>query len=85
MQKQTGSLITDENYNREVARIPPHYTKLIREMISLCTDVTKHEYGPDGYLSWHEWAEEKGKTHRQLKCKCGFYLIWVPKLLRAVK
>lgn len=30
-----------------------------------------------GYLEYHMWAEEKLKTHRQMKCKtCGLYHIW---------
>ncbi len=39
-----------------------------------------HTYGPTGYIGWHDWAERKSKTHKQLKCKgCGLYKIWVKK------
>jgi hypothetical protein len=32
---------------------------------------------PNGYLAWHEWAEEMSKTHKQVKCEgCGRYSIW---------
>jgi hypothetical protein len=35
---------------------------------------------PRGYLAWHEWAEEKSKTHSQRRCPhCGLYAIWEPK------
>ncbi len=37
-----------------------------------------HEKQPEGYIAWHEWAEKKAKTHRQIKCKhCGKFVIWV--------
>lgn len=32
---------------------------------------------PSGYIDWHEWAEKKTKTHKQIKCKgCGLFHIW---------
>lgn len=32
------------------------------------------------YLDWHEWAEEKAKTHRQERCPgCGLFKVWVPR------
>ena len=32
------------------------------------------------YLAWHEWAAEKAKTHKQIKCPhCGLYRVWIPK------
>ena len=35
----------------------------------------RKNYGePEGYLNWHEWAEKKAKTHKQVRCKeCGKY------------
>lgn len=46
---------------------------------SLRQDCLAHTPSPDGYLAWHEWAEKKSKTHRQIKCEgCGLYKIWVP-------
>lgn len=35
---------------------------------------------PRGYAMWHEWAEQKGKTHDQKLCpKCKRWHIWTPK------
>lgn len=49
--------------------------------MSDCPNAAQHTPSPDGYLAWHEWAEEKAKTHTQIKCSgCGLYAIWVPKL-----
>ncbi len=46
----------------------------------------KHEHAADepgpfaSYQAWHEWAEEKGKTHNQFRCLgCGLYVVWSPK------
>jgi hypothetical protein len=39
-----------------------------------------HTPRPEGFLAWHHWAEEKAKTHKQVKCPtCGLWAIWVPK------
>lgn len=40
-----------------------------------------HEHtGPSGYLAWHDWAEEKSRTYKQIKCPgCGRWTIWVRK------
>lgn len=39
-----------------------------------------HTPEPEGYLQWHAWAEEKSKTHKQIKCaECGLYAIWIKK------
>ena len=39
-----------------------------------------HTPCPKGYMHWHEWAEEKGKTHNQIKCPhCSLYAVWVAK------
>lgn len=44
--------------------------------MSTCAD---HTYGPSDYWGWHEWAEEKAKTHEQSACgECGRYMIWTP-------
>jgi hypothetical protein len=37
-----------------------------------------HE-GPMGYVAWHEWAEQMGKTHDQFPCPspgCHRLTIW---------
>lgn len=37
---------------------------------------------PQGYIAWHNWAERKAKTHRQIKCPdCG-RLTWVKKEMK---
>jgi hypothetical protein len=46
-----------------------------------CPDQDKHTPCPEDYILWHEWAAEKGKTHRQIRCAgCNLFTIWVPKL-----
>jgi hypothetical protein len=51
--------------------------------VTTCVD---HSDAPQGYLAWHEWADKKGKTHRQQRCgECGLWKIWVPKVRRAAK
>jgi len=43
-----------------------------------CPARSKHSKEPEGYLQWHAFAEEKSKTHRQIRCQtCGLYVIWV--------
>lgn len=38
----------------------------------------KHIKEPTGYIEWHNWAEKKSRTHRQIRCeKCGLYKIWL--------
>jgi len=56
------------------------HPRFIVDMIEECPDKEKHEHGPVSLLGWDRWAEEKERTHTQVKCKCGFYLIWKPKL-----
>lgn len=35
---------------------------------------------PEGYITWHEWAEQMSKTHDQKQCPgCGLWKIWEPK------
>jgi hypothetical protein len=49
-----------------------------------CPNAAEHTPAAAGYLEWHEWAEQKAKTHRQIRCKgCGLFAIWVPKRKRA--
>lgn len=39
-----------------------------------------HTASPDGYLQWHAWAEEMGRTHTQRQCKgCGLWSVWEPR------
>jgi hypothetical protein len=45
-----------------------------------CPRFEDHTWQPEGYLHWHQWAEEMAKTHKQRKCPgCGRYEIWEPK------
>lgn len=38
----------------------------------------KHTKSPVGYVQWHEWADKKSKTHKQIKCLgCNRYAIWI--------
>lgn len=49
----------------------------------LCPHFEDHTPQPEGYIQWHAWAEQMGKTHRQVKCGgCGRYSIWVPRKRR---
>jgi hypothetical protein len=48
-----------------------------------CPVRESHTLSPQGYVAWHNWAEQKAKTHRQVKCKgCDRYAIWIPRLGR---
>lgn len=39
-----------------------------------------HTPCPSGYVAWHEWAYEMGKTHRTKRCPgCNLFAVWVPK------
>jgi hypothetical protein len=45
-----------------------------------CPSFKNHTPQPRGYVQWHAWAEEKAKTHYQIRCpECGFFAIWVKK------
>lgn len=47
---------------------------------TLCPNFEDHTPQPEGYISWHAWANEMAKTHKQRKCQwCGRYSIWEPK------
>lgn len=49
------------------------------KMKAPCAQGEGHTPSPEGYLAWHEWAAEKAKTHRQVRCpECGLWAIWVP-------
>ena len=42
-----------------------------------CPNFKNHTKQPEGYLQWHEWAENKAKTHTQEQCPvCGLWCIW---------
>ena len=44
-----------------------------------CPNAAAHTPAPSGYVAWHLWAEEMGRTHTQAKCPgCGRYQIWKP-------
>jgi hypothetical protein len=50
-----------------------------------CPDRKKHTRCPRGYVAWHEWAEKKMRTHRQVRCPtCNLLAIWKPKKNREV-
>lgn len=54
-------------------------TSAVQRCRENCPNAAKHTKDPEGYLQWHEWAEKKSKTHRQIRCEgCGLYAIWVP-------
>ena len=39
-----------------------------------------HTPCPKPYVAWGIWAEEKSKTHNQVKCPhCGLLAVWVEK------
>jgi hypothetical protein len=39
---------------------------------------THDDVEPSGYVSWHLWALQMTKSHRQVKCPvCGLYAVWV--------
>lgn len=48
-----------------------------------CPNRAEHYDGSDqprGYIGWHEWAEEKGKTHVPRQCPgCCLWKIWEPR------
>lgn len=45
--------------------------------MATCTNQKNHTKCPALYLAWHEWAERKGKTHKQRKCSgCNLWKIW---------
>lgn len=48
-----------------------------------CANAAEHdpevEYGRATGTTFSEWAREKGKTHRPVRCStCGLYRIWTP-------
>jgi hypothetical protein len=46
-----------------------------------CPNAADHTPAPIGYLAWHEWAEERSRTHDQEECPgCGFWCIDHPKV-----
>ncbi len=47
--------------------------------------IHKHTPHPEGYVAHMAYMEEMSKTHKQKKCKCGLWAIWVPKTLRIKK
>ena len=48
-----------------------------RDRQEACPNAAEHTYGPDRYLSWHEWAARMARTHAQSRCTgCGYYVIW---------
>lgn len=57
----------------------PEQTKRL-DVIENCPEKATHTDCPGGYIAWHEWAETKSKTHKQVRCKgCNRLTIWVKK------
>jgi hypothetical protein len=49
----------------------------------VCPNVAKHTKCPTGYVQWHDWADRKMFTHKQVQCpSCGLYAIWIKKRKR---
>jgi len=45
-----------------------------------CPKGSPHTVIPEGYVDWHEHAEQLAKTHTQRRCPgCGLWAIWEPK------
>ncbi len=43
-----------------------------------CANISGHTVCPPGYEQWHEWARQKTRTHRQVRCPdCRLFLIWI--------
>jgi hypothetical protein len=40
-----------------------------------CPRESEHQYGPAGYVEWHEWADKSRKDWKQVRCECGRYLL----------
>jgi hypothetical protein len=50
-----------------------------RKQPAVCPNEDLHTTHPQGYVAFADWADEKSKTHHQVKCPgCGLYAIWVP-------
>lgn len=46
---------------------------------AVCPEATSHTPCPEGFVAWHDWADEMARTHKQARCAgCGLYMIWVP-------
>ena len=44
-----------------------------------CPLKDQHTPPPTSYLVFHDWAEKKAKTHRQMRCAgCHRWSVWVP-------
>lgn len=54
-----------------------------QEQLRTCPQRAKHTPCPETYDAWHEWADKKMRTHRQVRCPgCRLWAIWVPKIRR---
>lgn len=43
-----------------------------------CPNKNNHTPCPDGYLQWHEWAQEHSRRHKQIRCPgCDLLTIWI--------
>lgn len=54
------------------------HEKILKYLNEPCPDEDKHTPHPVGFVEWNLWAEEMGKTHKQVRCKtCARFVIWV--------
>lgn len=52
-----------------------------RELREACPRFLDHTPMPEDYVMRSEWADEKAKTHRQVRCVgCNLFAIWIPLL-----
>ena len=50
------------------------------QMTEQCEHPESYPDEPKAYIAWHEWADEKAKTHEQKHCPyCKLWAIWEPK------
>lgn len=60
--------------------IPNHLARFDKEKkIENCPNKKEHQYGPEGYIAWDNWATRMSKTYYQEKCECGYFLLWIKK------
>jgi hypothetical protein len=45
-----------------------------------CPDKANHTPCPESYMRFVNWADEKSKTHKQIRCTtCNKFAIWILK------
>ncbi len=65
-----------------MTKMPNHGVRIKKPYTEkTCPERWRHTPQPDGYLQWHEWAEQMKKTHVQERCPCcGLWAIVVKKI-----